>query len=487
MQNTTQTLPETFLIWNDEIENRFDPFFYRPIFKELLRVIANNKTEKNILKDVIVNSIAGDWGEDPIDFEPNIDYDLCYVIRNTNFHNDFNLDFSDVAQRYIKKSKIKQLALKKGDILIEKSGGSPVQPVGRVALVDDLLFDKPVVFSNFLQKMEINKELILPEYVFVYLQVLYKAGYMDFIQNQTTGIKNLRLEDFFNIQIIKPNTAMQKEIASKAIEGRTQQKNLLEKAKTILTSIDDFVLSELGIELEKEKEEMVFEINSDNIEGRIDPFFYKPYLQHMVEQVKKQRYFLFGNDIDDMAGGATPKVTEDFYLDEGGVPFLRVQNITERGIDLSDVKFIKPEVHNTMLKRSQLKKSDLVFTITGRIGSVAVVPDNFHGNINQHSVRIHLKEKVNNAEILPEFVVSFFNTKIGRNLSFRYTTGGTRPALDYKALKSLLIPLPNVEKQKKIIFGVKTLYEKAKRLQEEAENLIITTHEQVKNMIFPEN
>jgi len=242
----------------------------------------------------------------------------------------------------------------------------------------------------------------------------------------------------------------------------------------------------LGIELEKEKEEITFEIENYDIEGRFDPFFYKPYLKRMAEQVKKQRNFLLGNAIDDMAGGATPKVTEDFYLDEGGVPFLRVQNITERGIDLSDVKFIKPEVHNTMLKRSQLKKSDLVFTITGRIGSVAVVPDNFYGNINQHSVRIHLKEKVNNTGILPEFIAAFFNTKIGRNLSFRYTTGGTRPALDYEALKSLTVPLPSVEKQKKIIAGVKTMYGKAKRLREEAENLITTTHEEVKNMIFPE-
>jgi hypothetical protein len=117
-----------------------------------IEVIANNKTAKITLKEAITNSYAGEWGEDPIDFEPNPDYELCYVVRNTNFHNDFNLDFSDVAQRYIKKSKAEKIALKKGDILIEKSGGSPIQPVGRVALVDDLPFDKPVVFSNFLQK-----------------------------------------------------------------------------------------------------------------------------------------------------------------------------------------------------------------------------------------------------------------------------------------------------------------------------------------------
>lgn len=253
-KNNGVSAPEIFFVWSDELQDRFDPFFYRPVFKKLLEVIANNKTAKITLKEAITNSYAGEWGEDPIDFEPNPDYELCYVVRNTNFHNDFNLDFSDVAQRYIKKSKAEKIALKKGDILIEKSGGSPIQPVGRVALVDDLPFDKPVVFSNFLQKMEVNKELFLPEYIFVYLQALYKTGYMDFIQNQTTGIKNLRLDDFFKILIIKPSIAEQKKVAMKAIESREEAKGLLEKAKTILASIDSFVLGELGIEIERERE-----------------------------------------------------------------------------------------------------------------------------------------------------------------------------------------------------------------------------------------
>jgi len=127
-----------------------------------------------------------------------------------------------------------------------------------------LPFDKPVVFSNFLQKMEVNKELFLPEYIFVYLQALYKTGYMDFIQNQTTGIKNLRLDDFFKILIIKPSIAEQKKVAMKAIESREEAKGLLEKAKTILASIDSFVLGELGIEIERERESSIRDIKRRN-------------------------------------------------------------------------------------------------------------------------------------------------------------------------------------------------------------------------------
>ena len=185
VNNTKQ--PETFTVWNNETGNRLDPFFYRPIFKKLVATINSTTHKAFSLGDIVEFSFAGDWGEDPIFFEPNPDYQLCYVLRNTNFDNKYNLNFDDVAQRYVKNNKIEKLALQKGDILIEKLGGSPIQPVGRVAFVDDLPFDKPVIFSNFLQKIRITGDSFFSEYVFTFLQAIYHLGYTEFLQNQTTG------------------------------------------------------------------------------------------------------------------------------------------------------------------------------------------------------------------------------------------------------------------------------------------------------------
>ena len=216
----------------------------------------------------------------------------------------------------------------------------------------------------------------------------------------------------------------------------------------------------------------IFAVWSDGLEGRFDAPYYRPYLRELLNQVLKQKHYRLGDVITEMTGGATPEVTGDFYMEEGGVPFLRVQNVTEMGIDLDDVKYIKPEVHETMLKRSQLKKDDLVFTITGRIGSVAVVPDGFVGNINQHSVRFHLRPEIDGVKILPEYVAAFFNTKAGRDLSLRYTTGGTRPALDYEGLKNLVFPLPSEKKQKEIVAELQEAYEKKRAIEKEAEKII---------------
>ena len=139
---------------------------------------------------------------------------------------------------------------------------------------------------------------------------------------------------------------------------------------------------------------------------------------------------------------------------------------------MSDVKFITREVHNGMLKRSQLKKDDLVFTITGRIGSVAIVPDNFEGNINQHSVRFQLKTQIANIVTNPRYVVIFLNLALGQSLSLREVTGGTRPALDYKALYSLKIILPPTNIQNHIVTIMKSAYAQKKQNEQEAEALL---------------
>lgn len=455
------------------MQDRFDPFFYRPVFKKLLEVIANNKTAKITLKEAITNSYAGEWGEDPIDFEPNPDYELCYVVRNTNFHNDFNLDFSDVAQRYIKKSKAEKIALKKGDILIEKSGGSPIQPVGRVALVDDLPFDKPVVFSNFLQKMEVNKELFLPEYIFVYLQALYKTGYMDFIQNQTTGIKNLRLDDFFKILIIKPSIAEQKKVAMKAIESREEAKGLLEKAKTILASIDSFVLGELGIEIEIERERervsehaQIWQIWSDAIEKRLDPMFFHPLRLRAIEAIKESTASVIPlSEVVKFRRELVSDIPEN-------APYIGLENIVS-----NSGEYMETNAKESISSAFVFKKGDVLFPKLRPYLNKVFYAD-FDG-ICSTEFHVFEAEKCD-----PYFLFSFLTRSVVVEQTSRLMTGNTLPRLQTEDIENLLIPIPNETTQEKIVSGVKTIYNKARSLRQEAETVIVEAQKQTAEMIF---
>lgn len=73
---------------------------------------------------------SGEWGKD--DENGN----GIPVIRTANFTDKGVIDYSNIITRIISKAQITEKALIKGDIIIEKSGGSGSKPVGRVVFFD---------------------------------------------------------------------------------------------------------------------------------------------------------------------------------------------------------------------------------------------------------------------------------------------------------------------------------------------------------------
>ena len=75
------------------------------------------------------------------------------VIRNTNFTDSGRIDYSNVAVLEVEKKQFDQRKLIKGDIIIERSGGGPKQPVGRVVYFDKDIGD--FSFSNFTSRIRV--------------------------------------------------------------------------------------------------------------------------------------------------------------------------------------------------------------------------------------------------------------------------------------------------------------------------------------------
>ncbi|EOJ2723141.1 restriction endonuclease subunit S [Campylobacter upsaliensis] len=172
--------------------------------------------------------------------------------------------------------------------------------------------------------------------------------------------------------------------------------------------------------------------------GRFDAEYYRDEFVKLEQTIQAKTSLKLSDFIINISSGATPDKKEawKYYTEDkkSGIPFLRVQNIKPDTTISSDFIYITKETHENMLKRSQVFENDLIITITGRLGTAAVAPKGFIGNINQHSVVIKTKNLQTS-----QALATFLNTSIGEKLSIRRATGGTRPALDYKALKSIPI------------------------------------------------
>lgn len=244
------TVNDTFLDRNNELVQkgqifitkfsevtggRLDPKLYSTEVKELKRAIAHSKYQTKPLSYFVVSDCSGDWGKDESDNVEEDKYTKCLVIRATEFDNTYNLrlDNSRVKYRQINNSKLSKMDIKENDLLIEKSGGSEDQPVGRIAiLTNDIIQENTLAYSNFVHKISV--EGINPQYLYFYLKTMYNIGITEPMQSQTNGIRNLIMPEYFNQNIAFPSLSKQLEIANHITEIRKQAKQLQEEGAEIL-------------------------------------------------------------------------------------------------------------------------------------------------------------------------------------------------------------------------------------------------------------
>lgn len=182
----------------------------------------------------------------------------------------------------------------------------------------------------------------------------------------------------------------------------------------------------------------MFLVKSSEIEGRIDIDFYRPNLTEIEKKILAKSKKRLKDFALSMGSGATPSTTNpEFYSDKNGIPLLRVQNLTLNStVELNNLKYITEDVHENMLKRSQVTDQDLLVKITGvgRMAVAAVPPKEFSGNVNQHIVVVRTGSREKSL-----YLANYLNLDVIEKLASRRVTGGTRPALDYPALRSIPI------------------------------------------------
>ena len=139
------------------------------------------------------------------------------VIRNANFTKDFKLDYSKIEYIDVEERAFKKRHLLNGDLIVEKSGGSDNNPVGRAILYEgkDAIFS----FSNFTMVLRIHyKDVLSYKYLYYYIMSKYQKGEMRSMQTQTTGLHNLILDKYLDIPLCLPPYQEQQRIINKIEE-----------------------------------------------------------------------------------------------------------------------------------------------------------------------------------------------------------------------------------------------------------------------------
>ena len=104
--------------------------------------IGLNMSENLKLWDIIDSFISGDWGNE----EESPEVPCCVsCIRGADIVPICNSDFDNIPIRYISNRSFTTHCLQEGDIIVEKSGGSPTQSTGRVVYISKELLERNMI------------------------------------------------------------------------------------------------------------------------------------------------------------------------------------------------------------------------------------------------------------------------------------------------------------------------------------------------------
>lgn len=211
----------------------------------------NGNWEKVKLKNIF-HKVNGLWTGKK---EPFVE---VKVYTMTNFTKDSLLDKNKEPREILASlAQFEKRRLEKGDILVEKSGGGPKQPVGRAVLFD-IENDENNTFSNFTTRLRLTEKYqdkIYPNFVHHYLRLKYIDGETEKFQKNSTNIRNLQLDEYLEQSFSFPPLPEQQRIVSildecfAAIDqAKANAEKNLQNAKELFESYLRKVFDELALE-----------------------------------------------------------------------------------------------------------------------------------------------------------------------------------------------------------------------------------------------
>lgn len=372
--------------------------FDRPIFEKGINLNSKKKVafdSRYTLKpiDKLASFQSGLWkGEKGV-------LQMTKVLRNTNFKlNNGFLDYGDVAEIEVETTQLATRTLQYGDIILEKSGGSDTQAIGRVVLFDKT-DNETYSYSNFCSRIRVlDASEVEPLYLWSVLHNFYCKGGTIPLQN---GIRllNIDMNGYSKIKIPVPPIAVQKQIVEEIAKVDTSVSDAMQRIDKYESDIEN-LLSSLN--------------NADSTLNTIAPF-----------ATKSIKY----GDIE-----SETYITTDNMLQNklGVLPFEGVANI-------SSITEYKPEDILISNIRPYLKKIWLVDKEGGCSKDVLVL------------------RSADTSKYLPKYIFymlrrdSFFDYVMEGKKGIKMPRGNKEDIMKYK------IPMPNIDEQKRIVAQIETL------------------------------
>lgn len=363
--------------------------------------MTNWQTEK--LSNLLAVSIGGIWGEEAGEAEVDVS-----VVRVTELKAHGRIDPSSAVTRSVTLKQLASRELQEGDLLLEKSGGGPNSPVGRVGYFSQEGIR--TVCSNFMQLMRPDSSKVLPKYLFYFLDGFHSNGGTIPMQTATTNIRNIKTPQYMDIEVPVPP---------------------IDEQHKIVELLEDH-LSRLDAALADVKRAKLKAAQFRNV-----------YIDDFLKRAKGIKTTL----------GSVSKFNSGFAYkssvwQDSGVPVVKIMNVKHREVNLEGCSFISEEIAETS-KNFVVKKGDLLFNMTGAtLGAFGFYKLELEARMNQ---RVGKFMPLDRNELNLNYLAYFLEAASTQQRIQQLAKGAAQPNISPTDILSLEICLPDFGMQNAIV------------------------------------
>ena len=440
---------ECFKVYANQIEDRIDSSPYHPTRINTIKKIKSIPTPIKPLIEIVKfeNNVVH---ETPMNY-PYIG--LENIESNTGIYSKSNEEKETFDSAHL---------FNKGDILFPK-----LRPyLNKVYLSE---FDG-VCSTEFhvLKSKDINMK-----YLFIFLNSNLVVNQTSFLMTGNT-LPRLQRTDIEKLLIPIPPLEIQNKIAQIMDSAYFTKKQKEEEAQKLIDSIEDYILSELGIKILKLKESLCYRVMADELkDNRIDSYYYQSKFDEIEKSITNSLY-----DVKKLKDVCS-KITRRFYPKK---------DVVYEYVQLGCIDIENASIKNTLkISLPDIPSRAQQVVIRGEILFSGSLPNmKAHALITESDYVVSSGFYILKSKSLDNFfLLTLLRLGIYSSYYLKFLTGaGLFKTISITDLMDIKIPVPPIKVQNKIADEVKSRMNKANQLRTESKTILHEARKEVERIIL---
>lgn len=372
------------------------------------------------------------------------------MLRMNNLQAD-GWDLADLKYIQLGEEDLERYRLHSGDLLFNRTNSKEL--VGKCEV-----FREPGdwVFASYLIRVRLSGEVI-PEFVSTFLNAPAGRAQIDRVSRHIVGMANVNAEELRELLIPLPNPAEKRRLMQVVEKARAARQRKLAEADALLTSLDGWLLEQLGLTPPAANPRRVFAIRRAQTKSRLDAHFHNPEFQHITDEIAKVTHAKLGRLAEFSSETWQPEEAE-----QESFRYIEISSVSPQTGEASAIN--TPVSEAPSRARLRVRDGDIIVSLTRpHHGSIAVIDSSLDGCIASTGFAV-----LRHISIHPTYLWCVLRSQLCLKQMLQRSSGGNYPAITEPELRNILVPLPKREVQETIAAEVVRRRETARRLRAEA-------------------